>query len=54
MMTIEGPSQSEKSYWIYHNLKDIEKLIKPTPRKIVYLHDTSFQKFHDQIKRVVA
>lgn len=33
MMSIIGPSQSGKTYWIY-------KLITPVPKKVVYLHGT--------------
>ena len=52
MLTVCGPSQSGKTYWIYNLLLHLDKMIDPTIMKIVYLY-TSYQPLYDKIKKVI-
>ena len=52
MLTICGPSQSGKTYWIYNLLFHLEKMIVPSIVKIVYLY-TTYQPLYDKIKAVI-
>ena len=52
MLTICGPSQSGKTYWIYNLLIHLEKIIVPSIVKIVYLY-TTYQPLYDKIKAVI-
>ena len=52
MLTICGPSQSGKTYWIYNLLFHLDKMIVPSIVKIVYLY-TTYQPLYDKIKTVI-
>ena len=53
MLTLCGPSQSGKTYWIYNLINHIDCMIKPVPLKIVYLY-TKYQEIYDKMKNVVV
>ena len=52
MLTVCGPSQSGKTYWIYNLLLHLDKMIDPPIMKIVYLY-TSYQPLYDKMKKVI-
>ena len=53
MLTICGPSQCGKTFWIYNLLLHLDKIIAPSIVKIVYLY-TSYQPLYDKIKEIIA
>ncbi|CAB4013526.1 Hypothetical predicted protein [Paramuricea clavata] len=52
MMTICGPTQSGKTHLMVEIIKDIDKLIIPTPDKLLYLY-TAEQPIYEEIKEIV-
>ena len=52
MLTICGPSQCGKTFWIYNLLVHLDKMIVPSIVKIVYLY-TTYQPLYDKIKDVI-
>ena len=53
MLTICGPSQCGKTFWIYNLLSHLDKMIVPQIDKIVYLY-TSYQPLYDKMKKIIA
>ena len=41
-MTVIGPSQSGKLYWIYRLLCSLELLVTPIPKYVIYLYSTIY------------
>ena len=52
MLTICGPSQCGKTFWIYNLLIHLDKMIVPLVVKIVYLY-TTYQPLYDKIKYII-
>ena len=52
MLTICGPSQCGKTFWIYNLLLHLDEMIVPTIVKIVYLY-TTYQPLYDKIKELI-
>ena len=52
MTMVCGPSQSGKTYWIFCLLENIERMVSPVPKQIVYLHNTDYQPIFDEMKNV--
>lgn len=53
MLTLCGPSQSGKTYWILQLLKNINTMITPTIVKIVYLYSI-YQPLYGEMEKVLA
>jgi hypothetical protein len=51
-MTVAGPSQSGKTKFVYDLLFDIENLINPLPKKIIYCYST-WQPVFDELKEKI-
>ena len=52
MMTICGPTQSGKTHKIVEVIDNIDKVIQPTPDKLLYLY-TAEQPSYDKIKEII-
>lgn len=50
-MIVAGPSSSGKTYFTYELVKNAEKMIRPKPKKIVWLYN-NYQPLYDQMKGV--
>lgn len=52
MLTLCGPSQSGKTYWLYKLLKHVDAMITPVIDKVVFLYST-YQSLYDEIREEI-
>lgn len=52
MLTLCGPSQSGKTYWLYKLFSHLDSMITPTPDKIVFLY-TVYQPLYDAMRKKI-